>query len=169
MKENTHEYILDLADKAARVVLGGRRWATAEDWEDATQAAAAEIVGVARPDVGEGYLFNVARKAIYEWLRTWLRHPRGGTILDFLDYSEQPDAPRPPLDLDALAPLLLAARGKRHGFAAHHIQEEIDYLRLLLDGRSIEGIGMEMGLSRRRVYALRERVLPRLERIAARH
>lgn len=161
-------YILDLADKAARCVLGAQHWPASEDWQDAIQEAAikAWLASQQCADAGEGYLFQVARAGVYDWLRAWLRHPRGGTILEYLNYSQPADVDAPALDVARLAPALLSVRGKHSANTNKHIAEEITYLTLLLERRSIAGIGMEMGLSRRRVYAIRERLLPRLERIA---
>ena len=161
--------IVNLADKAARVVLGGKPWYTPEDWQDAAQEAALKLwrVSQERDDVGEGYLFNAARIAIYDWLRTWLDYRRDGTILDYLDYAaDEPAAPDLDAQIDALAPRLDAARGKRHN-AAWHVAQELAYLKLVCRGVSTDGIAMELGLSRRNVYAIRERLVPRLTRIAA--
>lgn len=165
------DYILDLADKVARTTLGGKPGYTTEDWQDATQEAALKIwlVRQGAPHAGEGYLFNAARSAVYDWLRGWLRHPRGGTILDYLDYPAEDGAAGSRIDerqIDALAPMLAQARRKAYGWTERHIQQEIALLKLLLRGVSIDGIGMELGLSRRNVYAIRERLLPRLKRIA---
>ena len=157
-------YILDLADKAARCALRTYSAWTPEDWQDARQEAAAAIWRELRPGIGEGYLFCVAKSAIYDWLRAWLRHPRGGTILDYLDYpAETTDGANLDARIDALFPLLARARGKRHGFATRHIQAEIAYLKLRVSGLSTAGIAQEMGLSERNIYAIRERLLPRLE------
>jgi DNA-directed RNA polymerase specialized sigma24 family protein len=150
--------ILDLADKAARCTLRGNPYWTPEDWEDATQEAAAAIIAL-DADKGEGYAFLVAKSAIYSWLRLWLRHPRGGTLMDFLDYAHEPAEPATHAYLDALRPAL-------HAQGATKAAEDMRYLKLRLEGYSTDGIALEMGISRRRVYAIRERTLPRLERVA---
>ena len=151
--------ILDLSDKAARCTLGRWRGWTCEDWQDATQEAATALLTVP-PDKGEGYAFLVARSAIYTWLRSWLRHPRGGTLLDYLEYADESGAVRDPsLVLPTLLPLLQTQGSTKAG-------EDTRYLSLRLAGYSTDGIALEMGLSRRRVYAIRERLLPRLDRIA---
>lgn len=148
--------VLDLADKAVRCTLRGR--GTLEDWEDAAQEAAAAIIQVPA-DKGKGYAFLAAKSAIYDWLRLWLRHPRGGTILDYVRYP-QDERQAPTLEyLPALLPLLEAQGSMK-------ADEETRYLELRMCGYSTDGIALEMGLSRRRVYAIRERLLPRLERIA---
>ena len=151
--------ILDLADKAARCVLGRRprQW-TKQDWEDAIQEGAAAIwaLGIERY---EGARFLAAKHAIIDWVHAWLRHPRGGTLLDYLDYTEDSSATGDTIRLAILAPLLEVQRAKK-------VEEDIRYLELLTQHYSTDGIGMEMGLTRRRVYAIRERLLPRLERIA---
>lgn len=158
----TDEAILDLADKAARCVLRGR--GTLEDWEDATQVAACEIWKrlTLRQDVGAGYLFVAAKSAICDWLRAWLPHRqlRGGTLLDNMDYGgpEQEHcaiAER----LPELAPLL-----REQG--ATKVEQDLAYLTLVLQGYSTAGVGLELGLSQRNAYAIRERTIPRLERIA---
>ena len=151
--------ILDLADKAARCVLRGRPFYTAEDWQDAAQEAAAAIY--AAGDKPEGYLFLVAKSAICDWLRSWLRHPRGGALLDYLDYADDTAPARQinPALFDDLAQMLEVQRAAK-------IHEDVCYLQLRTRGYSTDGIALEMQLSRRRVYAIRERLLPRLERIA---
>ena len=149
--------ILDLADKAARCTLRGRPIWTREDWQDATQEAAIAIWELRHQP--EGYVFLAAKSAIYSWLRVWLRHPRGGSLLDYLDYADEKNTPRSLDWLGSLAPHL-------HKQGSMKADEELRYLELRLLGFSTEGIAREMKLSRRNVYAIRERLLPRLERIA---
>jgi DNA-directed RNA polymerase specialized sigma24 family protein len=151
--------ILDLADKAARCVLRGGPFYTVEDWQDAAQEAAAAIY--AAGDRTEGYLFLVAKSAICDWLRSWLRHPRGGALLDYLDYPDDSAPARliDPVLFDTLARMLEMQRAAK-------VHEDVRYLQLRTRGYSTDGIAMEMCLSRRNVYAIRERLLPRLERIA---
>ncbi len=150
-------YILDLSDKAARTVLRGRPCWTAQDWEDAKQEAARAILEM-KGEHREGVLFLQAKHAIIDWLRVWLRHPRGGTILDYLDYAEDAERVRA-ISIEPLR-LLLRTQG------AAKADEDMRYLALRLQGYSTDGIALEMGLSRRNVYAIRERLLPRLERLA---
>lgn len=147
--------ILDLADKAARCAMRGH--GTVEDWEDATQEAAVAIWAAC--DKPEGVAFLAGKHAVYDWLRSWLRHPRGGTILDYLDYAREEHHP-PRLEyLNEIAPLLQAQGSMK-------ADEEIRYLELRLRGYSTDGIALEMKLSRRNVYAIRERLMPRLERLS---
>lgn len=152
--------ILDLADKAARCVLRGRPCWAAQDWQDATQEAARAIWERVqeRPDLHEGHLFLAAKSAIYDWLRVWLRHPRGGTLIDYLGYAQGENV-RPATCLRELAPLLRRQRSRK-------VSEDLRYLGLRMAGYSTDGIAQELGISVRNVYAIRERLLPRLERIA---
>jgi len=150
--------ILDLADKAVRCVMRRGQWSW-EEWKDATQEAALAIV--AHGPAHEGTLFLVAKHAIIDWLRSWLRTPRGAALFDWRDYK-QGDGPDPAWDrryLAELAPMLDAQRAEKSA-------EDIRYLELLLAGYSSDGIALELGISRRNVYAIRERLLPRLERLA---
>jgi len=148
--------ILDLSDRAARCVLGRGHW-TRQDWEDAKQEAAAAIW--AEGDRHEGILFIAAKHAIIDWLRRWLRSPRGCEYLDYIDHARPPDAAPDISHLASLAPWLEQQRAMK-------VNEDIRYLELIVQGYSTDGIALEMGLTRRRVYAIRERLLPRLERIA---
>ena len=153
--------ILDLADKAARCVFRGGRQCTPEDWQDAIQEAACGVVAcMGKGETREGALFLAAKHAIYDWLRMWRSHPRGGTILDFLAYDS--DIPHVPdrRYLAALPPMLRQQRAKK-------IPEDMQYLALRVAGYSTAGIALEMRLSLRNVYAIRERLLPRLARIAS--
>lgn len=151
--------ILNLADKVARCVLGGHRCWGAEDWEDATQAAAVGICEALQKTDHEGYLFQSGKMQIYEWMRMWLRHPRGGTLLEYLAYAQIDNDPRDvAIDLSKLRIMLQFQRAKK-------IDEDIAYLELRMAGRSTSGIALELGISERNVYAIRERLLPRLERI----
>jgi len=155
--------ILDLADKAARCVLKGRPIFTAEDWEDAIQEGATAICGLTREPHGDGLPFIAAKHAIIDWLRRWLYHhyPREGEWLEWRDYT-QGQGPEPPWSHDylaSLAPLLEAQRAEK-------AEEDIRYLSLRVRGYSTDGVALEMGLTRRNVYAIRERLLPRLTRIA---
>lgn len=155
-------HVLDLADKAVRCVLGSNHYWEAEDWDDARQEAAlqawcATTRGTAYND---GYVFNAARKGVYTWLRMWRHsHPRGGTLLDYLGYAQiDTDPYTVGIDLDKLRILLQFQQAQK-------VEEDIRYLELRLAGYSTAGIALDMGLSERNVYAIRERLLPRLERI----
>lgn len=149
--------ILDLADRAARCVLGRGHW-TRQDWEDAKQEAAAAIWS-GGTNRHEGILFLTAKNAIIDWLRRWLRSPRGCEYLDYIDHTRAAHAVPDTAYLAALAPWLEQQRAMK-------VQEDIRYLELRMQGYSTDGIALEMGLTPRRVYAVRERLLPRLERIA---
>lgn len=152
--------ILDLADKAARCVFRGGWQCTPEDWQDAIQEAACGIVAhMAAGEDREGVLFLAAKHAIYDWLRMWRRHPRGGTILDFVDYEATAPHVSDHRYLAALPPMLQQQRAK-------NIDKDMQYLTLRLAGYSTAGIALEMRLTLRNVYAIRERLLPRLARIA---
>ena len=156
--------ILDVADKAVRCTLGRQplRW-NAEDWEDARQEALYGILK-ARSE-HEAIAFTAAKHMIYDWMRLWLRHPRGGTILDYLDYAvPEEDRKVEHTYLNDLRLMLSHVRSKN--IQMKTVEEEIRYLELIMMGYSTLGIGMEMRLSRRRVYAIRERLLPRLRKIA---
>lgn len=146
--------LLNLAKKAASCVLRGH--GTREDWEDAVQEAAYGIVKCG--DRHEGYLFLAAKSAVCDWLRTWLRHRRAGTILEWKHYTPQ----EPPALIECLPELTrrLAEQG------ATQPGRDLTYLSLLLQGYSTAGIAMEMGMTQRRVYAIRERLVPRLVRMS---
>lgn len=153
--------VLDFADKAARCVLGGRRCWTEEDWQDAVQEAAVGILEALQKSNHAGYCFRAGQRQIYEWMRAWLRsYPRGGTLLDYLEYAQIDNDPHEvDIDLHKLRIMLQSQRAEKS-------DEDIAYIELRMAGRSTAGIAMELGISERNVYAIRERLLPRLERIA---
>lgn len=162
--------VLDLADKAARCVLRGNPVWTSEDWEDARQGAAIGIIEAMgrEKDTGEGYLLNAAKHQIYEWMRSWLRHKRSGTLFDYVDYIAD-DSGHIMIDRDRIAglmPMLERARIKVRADTHSKVQTEIQFLILLMEGYSIDGIALELGMSVRNTYAVRERLLPYLKDIA---
>jgi hypothetical protein len=154
----TPEDILTLANKAMRAATRGHVLWTDNDRDDMRQEAAAAICALAGERT-DALCVHVAKHAIYDWMRFWLRTPRAGSLLDWVDYSAPPD-PSWPLDyLDALPPLLEAQRAEK-------VEEDMAYLRLRLQGYSIIGIAQELGITQRNAEAIRERTVPRLKRIA---
>lgn len=155
--------MLNLADKAARCVLGKHpyHW-TSEDWQDAAQEA---VCGILKADSeNEGVAFTAAKHAIYDWLRLWLRHRSAGSLLEYVDFSPSDESSSPSLDLEPLRQMLAQIRtGKVN---PEKIEQEIRFLDLRRQGYSMAGVGLELGLTRRNTYAVRERLLPRLEMIA---
>lgn len=154
--------ILDLADKATRCVLGKHPhlW-NAEDWQDAKQEA---VCGILKARTAyEAVAFTAAKHAICDWLRVWLRHRSVGSIFEYIDFTAPDESISEPLDLEPLRVMLTEVRT---GKIDHEkIDQEIQFLALLRQGYSIEGIGIELGVSRRNAYAIRERLLPRLRMI----
>lgn len=168
----TDAALLDLADRAARCILGRRPWAwTAEDWEDALQEAAAGVLDELRrhPDAHIGSLFMAATNEIRDWQRVWLRHRRGGTLLDYKDYAADVERSASAITLDRiqqLAPALTWARQRISAATPGRVDRDIHFLWLMVKGYSIDGAALELGLSRRNTYAIREQLLPRLARLA---
>ena len=154
----TAEAILVLARKAAYGSGSHPLWSH-EDWEDAIQEAATAIVRLA-PDAYEGVCVLAGKHAIYDWMRRWYNEPLRCPFDEAHDYAHPDRDPPWPLDyLDALAPLLSAQHAQK-------VDEDMAYLRLLLRGYSMVGIAQELGISIRNTFAIRERTIPRLERIA---
>jgi hypothetical protein len=174
----TPDEILSLADKAARTVLGpgAHYYWQPEDWEDAKQAAATGILGaIARyaenetEGLHEGWYFNAARHAIYDWWNMMRPRISFFPLLEYAHRARESDGPEPPpIDIDklrSLVPFLARVRMKILPSTGSKIQEDIQYLWLRLQGYSMDGVGVEMNLSRRNTYAIRERLMPRLEMI----
>ena len=154
---------LDLADKAARCVLGRRPYLwSAEDWQDANHEAVCGILEA--HTANEAIAFTAAKHAIYDWLHLWLRHRSAGSIFEYIDFTAPDESISEPLDLEPLRAMLADVRTRKAN--PDKIDQEIRFLALLRQGYSIEGIGVELGISRRNVYAIRERLLPRLRMIA---
>jgi DNA-binding CsgD family transcriptional regulator len=166
------EMILDIADKATRSTMrrGSRWWP--EDWEDANGSAVLGVIEAIRSGkTHPGTLFMAARYSIYDWMRNHVgNRDRHSSLEEWREELAQADTAisRSILkNIDALVPLLKRQRCHSSRIREHKISEEVQFLRLSAQGYSIDGIAVELGISRRNTYAIRERLLPRLQMIAA--
>jgi hypothetical protein len=143
-----------------------------EDREDATQEAALAILLASRRglDKDRGYYFGAARNGVYMWMRAWLRSNRDTIPLlarvEELLGTETSMAHAMLRNLDSLAPLLRTQQVSRRKIAEVAIAVEVEYCRLMIEGYTIDEAAVKLGRSRRNTFALRERIVPKLRRIA---
>src|SRR4029434_4985760 len=166
------EHIYSIAEHAVSVVMRrGNSW-WPPDREDARQEAALAILLASSRglDKDRGYYFGAARKGVYMWIRAWLRPSRDTFPLvakvDEWLASKTNMADAMLRNLDSLAPLLRGQEVKRRKIAEAEIAVEIEYCRLIIEGYEIQEAGAILGRNRRNAYALRERIVPKLRRIA---
>jgi DNA-directed RNA polymerase specialized sigma24 family protein len=164
--------IYSIADHAVSVVMRrGNSW-WPPDREDARQEAALAILLASRRglDKDRGYYFGAARNGVCMWIRAWLRPSRD--TFPLLARVEELVAAKTSMadamlrNLDSLAPLLRGQEVKRRKIAEAEIAVEVEYCRLMLEGYTIDEAGAILGRTRRNTHALRERVVPKLRRIA---
>jgi hypothetical protein len=166
--------ILDAADHAARTIMGrGSRW-WPEDWEDAKAEAVLGILETIRkkPDAGPGYCYRAGVSSICDWLRLWLKGDRPFQLYEYIDDLIETDTTlsRAMLaNLPALVPMLRQQRQRWGPVLERSLEQEVRFLQLILDGYSIDGAALELGISIRNTYAIRERLLPRLKAICTRN
>jgi hypothetical protein len=166
------EHIYSIAEHAVSVVMRrGNSW-WPPDREDARQEAALAILLASRRglDKDRGYYFGAARKGVCMWIRAWLRPSRDTFPLcakvDELFAAKTSMADAILRNLDSLAPLLRGQEVKKRKIAEAEIAVEVEYCRLMLKGYEVQEAGAILGRTRRNAYALRERVVPKLRRIA---
>jgi hypothetical protein len=142
------------------------------DREDARQEAALAILLASRRglDKDRGYYFGAARYGVCMWIRAWLRpsrdtFPLADNVNEFLA-AKTSMADAMLRNLESLAPLLRRQEVKRRKVAEAAIAVEVEYCRLMIEGYTIDEAGAVLGRTRRNTHALRERVVPKLRRIA---
>ena len=104
------------------------------------------------------------------WIRAWLRPSRNTFPLcarvDELFAAKTSMADAMLRNLDSLAPLLRGQEVSKRKAADAGIAVEVEYCRLMIEGYTIDEAGAILGRTRRNTHALRERVVPKLRRIA---
>lgn len=165
------EYLLDLADKAAKTIFKGQRGYTHEDFEDARQVAAMGIFAAYKRtcDAGEGYYVAAGKNQVCEWLRSWLRYRRDGTLLPYLPYTKiEVDEPwvLSEAQLIRLVELLRKHRIRETRTAEKKLHRDVALLCLIIAGYSTDGIALELEMNLKAVYEQRRRLRKRLEDIS---
>ncbi|HEV8525227.1 MAG TPA: hypothetical protein VGQ71_12060 [Terriglobales bacterium] len=166
------DQIYAIADHAVKAVMSRTSDWWPADREDARQEAALAILLASRRglDKDRGYYFGAARKGVCLWIRLWLR-PNRDTVpllarVEELLAAETSIADAMLRNLESLAPLLRGQEVKRRRCAEAAIALEVEYCRLMIDGYTTKEAAVRLGRSQRNTLALRERLLPKLRRIA---
>jgi DNA-directed RNA polymerase specialized sigma24 family protein len=165
--------IADLSDKARRCVLPRYGLWQKADWDDAGQEAALGICIALRlyPGKGPAYYFTAAKTAIYEWLRSRSRIVRSRSrivavrLLEWNQYHDHESKSRQ-ISEEVTTELGQKLREAYLKPDPESILQQVRYLCMVSEGYSMDGIALELGLSRRNAYAMREKLLPRLEMLA---
>jgi hypothetical protein len=172
----TPEQLIGIAGCAVnRAMRRSRHMWREEERRDAQQEALVAILEVLsrKSDAGTGYLFRTALLEVWLWMRKCIRRRATIRLSPHIDRWAQSDEP----ESSAVARLLAGFGGLERMLRSQRVspgvltegkvRNEIEFLRCLLEGCSVEEAAFRMAMTRRNAYAIRERLLPRLERIAA--